>query len=247
MSGHIEWQLPDRNRQKQQGFLGLIVGVGLFALAGTAGFLSIVINSAENRQTLRVLTDGTDAQREALTDQQIRNLQNDLNDNLNLATGFASLGTTVLPGAQVESNAAMAANALLEQAPNAIAATTGYLSDPNSSWNSDSGAARPAEGIVPTSGILPEDIAGGSGEVRFSLVWNATVDLDLHVIDSCGFEISFRRSLQTCDDFTGELDVDNTRGGNGATENIVWTDGAPRGTFQYWVECYSGCSGQPAS
>ena len=82
MSKQSKLQVRRPFAARQQGFFGTIVGVGLFALAGTAGFLSIVINSAENRQTLRVLTDGTDAEREALSDQQIRNLRNDLNDNL---------------------------------------------------------------------------------------------------------------------------------------------------------------------
>ena len=147
----------------------------------------------------------------------------------------------------MESNAAMAANALLEQSPNVISATTDYFSDPESSWNRNGGASRPAEGVVPTGGILPEDIEGGSGDVRFTLVWNATVDLDLHVIDPCGFEISFQTVTRICDGFTGELDVDNTRGGTSSTENIVWTGGAPRGTYRYWVECFSGCTNQPAS
>ncbi|MCP4284110.1 MAG: hypothetical protein GY792_06620 [Gammaproteobacteria bacterium] len=243
-------RMPTRLPSRMDGFIGIIVAVGIFALAGTAGFLSVVINSGNNRRTMEVLADpeATTAELESISDQDIRNLRNDLADNFGLASGFAGgLGTPTLPGGG--STAELAGNALEEQIRNIVnPAVVDYLSNPESSWNRDGGANRPGEGTVPSGGVLPEDIAGGSGDVRFTLVWNANVDLDLHALDPCGVEISFRNSSNVCNGDTGQLDVDDIPGGPGSTENIFWGEGAaPVGAYQYWVECFGGCDSEAAS
>jgi len=239
-----------RRPSRERGLVGILVAVGIFALAGTAGFLSVVINSHNNRQTLEILADpeATTEQLESISDQDMRNLQNDLPDNLGLSSGFVGgLGTPTLPGGG--STAEIAANALEEQIRNVVSpAAIDYMSNPDSSWNRNGGSDRPSEGTVPSGGLLPEEITGGTGDVRFTLVWNTNVDLDLHVLDPCGVEIYFGNPRNNCNGDLGELDVDNTSGGPGSTENIFWgEDAAPRGPYQYWVVCYSRCGSETTS
>jgi hypothetical protein len=238
-----------RRRRRQAGFIGIIVGVGLFALAGTAAILSVVINSGNNQRTLDILSDpdATQAQLDTISDQDVRNLRNDLADNAGLLTGFSSLGTPTLPSG--DSAAQVAANALDEQIRNvAEPAVVNYMSDPGSSWNRNGGADRPSEGTLPSGGLPPDEVPGGTGDVRITLVWSAEVDLDLHVLDPCGDEIYYASDSSLCNDSPGELDVDNTSGGPGSVENVFWpANGAPTGTYEYWVECFSGCDSQPAN
>ena len=79
-----------------------------------------------------------------------------------------------------------------------------------------------------------------SGDVRISLLWGNTNDLDLHVIDPSGEEIFYghnrARSL-------GELDVDMNAGGGFTTkpvENVYWPVGkAPAGHYRVRVQIYT--------
>jgi len=240
---------PRASRGFMLELLAIGVAVGLIALGGAAAGLSVVLNSHNNRQTANILTDpeATTQQLESISDQDLRNLRNDLRDNMELSTLYTGVGTTTLPGGG--STARVAANALEEQIRTAVSpAVIDYMSDPESSWNRNGGSERPSEGTVPSGGLLPEEIAGGTGDVRFTLVWNAHVDLDLHVLDPCGVEIYFNAPSNSCNGNLGELDVDNISGGPESTENIFWGDGAaPTGSYQYWVVCYSGCNSEPAS
>jgi len=80
---------------------------------------------------------------------------------------------------------------------------------------------------------------GATGELRISLLWNNTNDLDLHVIAPSGEEISFSHKKSACG---GELDVDmNVRGDSGTPiENVYWAHGsAPRGVYQVRVMQYT--------
>ena len=91
--------------------------------------------------------------------------------------------------------------------------------------------------------------SGGSGggitdgEVRFTLRWSTTADLDLYVTDPCGNTISFRDRTATCQGRTGTLDVDANAGGSPLTsnpvENIVWPSGAPTGTYRVGVNNFN--------
>jgi len=235
--------------RRQRGFIGALVAVAIFAIAGAAGLTAAFINAHNNRRTLEVLSNPEATQEElnSISDQDLRNLRNSLPDNATLLSNFAALGTPTLPGGG--STAELAGNAIEEQIRNVVApATIDYMTNPESTWNRNGGADRPAEGTVPTGGIPPEDIPGGTGDVRFTLVWNASVDLDLHAIDPCLSEIYYAASSSTCQGQTGNLDVDNIVGGIGSTENIFWgEDGAPSGAYQYWVVCFRGCDEQAAS
>lgn len=243
----------------QRGEIGLL---GIFAvtaiIAGTAlaaGIYSAVINSGQNRKTLDILSnpDATQQQLGTISDQDLQNLSNDLNNNAKLLTNFVALGTTPIPGGGTSADVAARTMADLvvsgpDDLPGTLPNLVKYFSNPDSSWNRNNGANRPAGGTAPTGGIPPSDVPGGTGDVRLSLVWNDTVDMDLHVIDPCGNEISFDSTTADCQGQTGQLDVDNRSGGPQSVENIFWPmGGAPSGTYSYWVECFSGCSAQPAT
>jgi hypothetical protein len=91
----------------------------------------------------------------------------------------------------------------------------------------------------------------GTGDVRVTLSWNDTNDLDLHVIDPTGEEIYYANATSASG---GQLDIDaNAACGNPTTtpvENIFWAAGtAPPGTYtvlvNYWANCPGGAQ-QPA-
>ncbi len=76
----------------------------------------------------------------------------------------------------------------------------------------------------------------GAGEVKVTLTWNNTADLDLWVTDPCGEAIGWsHRTSQS----GGQLDVDDTSGFG--PENIFWLNGtAPPGSYQVEVDHFSG-------
>ncbi len=85
----------------------------------------------------------------------------------------------------------------------------------------------------------------GSGDFQATLTWTGDSDMDLHVIDPSGAEISF--SLPTSSS-GGQLDRDEIpscgEGGRHA-ENIFWPVGAaPSGTYQVFVVHFSSCDQQ---
>jgi pSer/pThr/pTyr-binding forkhead associated (FHA) protein len=80
------------------------------------------------------------------------------------------------------------------------------------------------------------------GEIEIGLIWRNTNDIDLHVLDPRGEEISFsnRRSRSG-----GELDVDRNASCGSTTSNpvehIVWESGAPHGQYKVGVHHYASC------
>jgi hypothetical protein len=80
-----------------------------------------------------------------------------------------------------------------------------------------------------------------SGDVQVSLMWNNRNDLDLHVIDPAGEEISFKSKRARSG---GWLDVDmNAEPRRGLSsqpvENVFWpAGGAPLGTYKVLVNHY---------
>lgn len=115
--------------------------------------------------------------------------------------------------------------------------TSGELAGGGSSNNgsgSGSGRGMPAE--------FKKRLAregGKSGDIQFSLIWNNTNDIDLHVICPSGEKISYanRRSSDG-----GELDVDMNVSGESTTpvENVFWAKGkAPKGSYRVYVDHFS--------
>lgn len=65
------------------------------------------------------------------------------------------------------------------------------------------------------------DEVGGDGDIKITLLWDFAGDVDLHVEQPCGTELSYI-NMDTSDEGGGVLDVDNRTGGEGAAENAYW-------------------------
>ena len=88
------------------------------------------------------------------------------------------------------------------------------------------------------------------GDPQFTLIWDSEADVDLHVIEPGGKEISWEHPNG---DFGGRLDVDNSKGFG--PENIYWeaedertgqmvkTKGPP-GEYQWFVMFWGGLDGK---
>ena len=86
-------------------------------------------------------------------------------------------------------------------------------------------------------------MVGEDGDPRFNLYFDNQLqaDLDLHVIDPDGEEISWENSSS---ESGGSLDIDCkcSTCPDGPSENIAWTGGeAPSGTYSVWVAHYGAC------
>jgi hypothetical protein len=86
----------------------------------------------------------------------------------------------------------------------------------------------------------------GTGDVQITLRWESDADLDLHVVEPNGEEISFTDPGPTATG--GELDVDSNVGcqNDGSVENVFWAEGdMPLGDYTVRVHGFSveGCGG----
>jgi hypothetical protein len=86
--------------------------------------------------------------------------------------------------------------------------------------------------------------APASGPLAFRLSWSVNADLDLHVIEPNGTEISF---LNTTSSTGGHLDSDVGCGFGTLTETISWTGTAPRGTYVTWAVFSPTACGGPTT
>ena len=92
---------------------------------------------------------------------------------------------------------------------------------------------------------LPPDVTLGTGDVQVTLLWDSDSDLDLHVVDPDGSEVSFS---QTSVPSGGQLDRDEVPscgdGGGARAENVFWPDGgAPSGEYRAFVQHFRACGG----
>lgn len=69
-------------------------------------------------------------------------------------------------------------------------------------------------------GPAPEDV-GGDGDIKVTLFWDFPGDVDLHVDQPNGNELSFM-DMDDSANGGGVLDVDNRAGGPGSAENAYW-------------------------
>ena len=86
------------------------------------------------------------------------------------------------------------------------------------------------------------ELEGLAGVVRVNLEWaNDFNDIDLHVIDPCGNEISYGARTQLCQEIEGFLDIDNgDLGASEPVENIFWGQEAPLGEYTVRVVHFAG-------
>lgn len=96
--------------------------------------------------------------------------------------------------------------------------------------------------IVRPVGANPDTPDLATGDVRVTLTWNDTADLDLAVIDPIGETVNFDVPASSSG---GQLDVDANSGCSEAlsepAENIIWPDSAPAGIYTVEVNLYSDC------
>jgi len=75
----------------------------------------------------------------------------------------------------------------------------------------------------------------GSGVLQFTLSWNQTADLDLHIFDPKNEEIYYSHRKSNTD---GTLDRDDVDGFG--PENVFWNSDAPNGDYLVKIKYYAG-------
>lgn len=95
------------------------------------------------------------------------------------------------------------------------------------------------------------EIEGSEGQPQFHLAYDNELqaDLDLHVIDPDGEEISWRNFGSESGGVL-ETDCKCSSCGSGPQENVAWIDvDGPAGDYTVWVEYYDDCDGfnEPAA
>ncbi|MCM1376883.1 MAG: hypothetical protein NC097_04500 [Clostridium sp.] len=83
---------------------------------------------------------------------------------------------------------------------------------------------------------IPDTLQGERGQLRVALLWDFRGDVDLHVVQPNGRCVDYKRHLDGST--TGNLDIDNRRGGSNSAENINW-DVAPEGVYKVYLNYYS--------
>jgi hypothetical protein len=88
-----------------------------------------------------------------------------------------------------------------------------------------------------------ELVQSGTGDVKVTLSFDRVHDLDLHVIEPNGEEISFTNNASATG---GQLDLDsgsNCEASAANAENVFWPPGgAPAGEYRVTVQNYQQCS-----
>jgi hypothetical protein len=74
----------------------------------------------------------------------------------------------------------------------------------------------------------------GEGDLQFTLTWDTTADMDLHIFEPGGSEIAYYSRTSA----NGYLDVDDTNGFG--PENVYYEDGHDAGSYRVEVHHFSG-------
>jgi hypothetical protein len=116
---------------------------------------------------------------------------------------------------------------------------------PDDERDSDDGGGTGSTECEPTPGQGTEPELG-TGDVQITLRWESDADLDLHVVEPSGTEISYSEPGPT--ETGGQLDVDSNVGceNDGSVENVFWPEGdMPLGEYEVSVVGFSvdGCGG----
>ena len=131
--------------------------------------------------------------------------------------------------------------------PDPMAGFAGQSDNPGAGQGDGFGLARFGNGGENIRGVAVK-----VGDPQFTLLWDSTADLDIHVIEPGGKEIYWndRKGRQG-----GELDVDNVDGYG--PENVYWLtkaeDGSnvpgpgPPGEYRWFVHYYGGNNGVPTN
>lgn len=88
------------------------------------------------------------------------------------------------------------------------------------------------------------DDVGQDGDIKVTMLWDFPGDVDLHVMQPNGTEISFMYTDDS-DNGGGVLDVDDRAGGRGAAENIYWRN-PMHGNYTVQVVLYRADEGAPS-
>jgi hypothetical protein len=177
-----------RSHRNEGGFILVITGTMLFGLAMGGAGLAIIVNSAENRQTMRKLTSEHASDYESVTDEDIDRLRRDLETNMQIGTLGASLGTPTLPGGTADPSEIV--RGALAEGVNAYVTSevVDHMSDPESTWNREGGAHRQSDGTSPTGGVVPpppelpeEPVEPKSGEVTMTLRHDHSESDPIHI------------------------------------------------------------------
>lgn len=104
-----------------------------------------------------------------------------------------------------------------------------------------------APGTLPPA-TSPDDL-GGANDVDVTLSWSGNDDLDLHVIDPNGEELSFSSTTTSSGGtLVGGDEIPACEDTGGHSENAYWGPGqAPPGSYQVFVRDFGACDDDGAS
>lgn len=113
---------------------------------------------------------------------------------------------------------------------------------PTSEFESSFAVADPEGRVGPASPLSHFVTQVGTGDVQVTLSWDASSDIDLHVVGPGGEEVYYGNRQSASG---GELDLDSNAGcaiDDVRNENITWPTGtAPRGPYTVRVDHWSSC------
>ena len=87
----------------------------------------------------------------------------------------------------------------------------------------------------------------GTGAIQVTLSWNGDNDMDLHVVDTGGFDVHWTQTQAPSGGFLDRDDVPHCEEGAQFVENVFWSRGtAPPGDYVAFVQNFRACPDRPA-